>query len=139
MGNILDVRSDIRLLLILGSILPDFDYILGLYHNRNHRQFPTHYPIIWVSLTFLSFFLSDFLFWICFGGLVHLLVDLIDWELFVFGPFTDSTWSILSLDFELIKEKRTIKEFLVAYYSVSWIIVVELSTILLYTFTLIFQ
>ena len=133
LGSFLDLPNNILLLVIFGSVLPDLDFLLASYLKVNHRTLPTHYPSLWISFTLVSLLLSKYIFWICFAGCVHLLIDIIDWELYLFRPFSNKTWSLISLNTKNILRQKSIREFLIAYYSTPWILFFEISTLLLFT------
>lgn len=132
LGNVFNLPNNILFLFIFGSVLPDLDFLLGLYLDVNHRALPTHYPLLWVVFTFLALLVSEYIFWICFAGCVHLLIDLIDWEIYLLRPFSNKTWSLISLDSEFHSNQKSVREFVIAYYSTPWLLLIEMCTFFLF-------
>ncbi len=68
--------------LVIGAVLPDFDYLF----KRNHRTQITHVPLFWfLSLTPLALIWQQFLF-LEIGVFVHLILDTIDWGIMWLHP-----------------------------------------------------
>ena len=112
---------------ILGSVLPDIDFSVNIILKKNsHRKLPTHFPLIYF---FGAFILGIFnlypLFILFFGGLVHTLLDTIDWEIYVLAPLSKRSFTILGLDYKEIVKKGNIKSFLKKYYQKRQIIAIE--------------
>ena len=125
-ANILGLEQISCVFFLFGSILPDFDSMIGVLTHRNHRSLFTHYPLLWLFLSLLSGILRLEIFWLFLGGLLHLLTDILDWEVYVLRPFSDLKISILSLDPETLIEDKSIKEQLILYYKQRKIICTEL-------------
>jgi hypothetical protein len=113
-------------LVILGSILPDLDWILGTVTKKNHRTFLSHYPMIWLLLAIFSFFMSLEVYWLFIAGFIHLLADVIDWEVYLLKPISDFKWSLFSLDPLVFIQDKTFKEQIILYYQQKKIICTEL-------------
>ena len=124
--NFLELNDLSSFFIILGSILPDLDLILGILWKRNHRTFISHYPLIWLSLSLIFVFLSLEIYWLFVAGFIHLLVDVIDWEVYLLRPVTNFKWSLFSLDPFVILQGKTFREKILLYYQNRKIICTEL-------------
>ncbi|UCG01164.1 MAG: metal-dependent hydrolase [Candidatus Heimdallarchaeota archaeon] len=103
---------------IIGSVLPDFDYILNLIVKKNsHRQLPTHFPLIYFLGAFLLgiFGLLPY-FWLFIGALIHTFLDVIDWEIYPFAPFSNRPFTLFNLDYNEVTKEGNIIGFLKLYY-----------------------
>ena len=114
------------ILFILGSVIPDFDIIFGILRKKNHRTFFSHFPLIWLFLTLISVILQLDAYWFFVAGFIHLLVDVLDWEVFLLGPFLSFSWSLFSLNPETILIDKTFREQIGLYYQQKQIIWTEL-------------
>ena len=103
------VRSTPTKLLIvacmLGALAPDFDlaYLHLIEHGRtHHHRYFTHWPIIWISLTFICAIayinakrsgpaLVGLMFSI--GGFSHMILDSLVGDIWWFAPFLDLPFS----------------------------------------------
>jgi len=79
---------------VLGSVIVDADFVLGLILNRNHRLLVTHTPFLWIvavvaSIGLFFLFPESGMLWVLFFSfiLLHVFVDTIDWGVQVFFPF----------------------------------------------------
>jgi len=124
--NSLDLNELSSFFVILGSVLPDLDLILGSFWKRNHRTFISHYPLVWLSISLIFAFLRLEVYWLFMAGFIHLLVDVIDWEVYLLRPFSNLKWSLFSLDPLAILEGKTFREQIVLYYQNKRIICTEL-------------
>ena len=68
---------------IIGVMLLDADFILALSNlgPDNHREFISHNIFLYIILVPFAFLVNNYLFWLIFGCLFHLLFDLFDWGL----------------------------------------------------------
>lgn len=123
---------------ILGSTLPDIDYIFNIIIKKNsHRQLPTHFPLIYMSgALLLGIFGLLPQFWLFLGAFCHTFLDIIDWEIYLLAPFSFNTFSIFGLDFKEMAKKGNITNFLKNYYQERKIIVIEIIFLALWIFTL---
>lgn len=124
--NYLELNDLSSFLVILGSILPDLDMILGILWKKNHRNFISHYPMVWLFSSLFFAFLGLDVYWLFMAGFIHLLVDAIDWEVYLLKPFSNLKFSIFSLDPFVILQGKTFKEQIVLYYQQKKIICTEL-------------
>ncbi len=125
------VNSSSLLWFILGSVIPDIDYFLNLFIKKNsHRQLFTHYPLLYlVAAVFLGFWGSIPSVWVCFGALVHLLIDIIDWEMYLLAPFSNRSFSFLNLDYA---KGKSLFSNLKDYYKNRNIKILELMSLLIF-------
>lgn len=122
-----------QIMFLIGSIFPDIDLVYSLITKRNHREFITHFPLFWLFLgIFTTFFLFDTV-WFFIGTLIHVFIDIIDWNVYLFGPFTKYSFTILNLDYEKITKDKRLMKSIQNYYSNRKILIIE-STILLLFF-----
>ncbi len=123
----------------LGSIFPDIDYILNLViKKKSHRQLPTHFLLLYLlGGLFLGIFglLSQFLFFL--GAIFHIFVDIIDWEINLFAPFSNKPISLLNLDYEKMSKQESFVSFLRSYYRNRKIIFLEILTITVWIWSMI--
>lgn len=131
----LELKDLPLLLFILGSLFPDIDIILGILWKKNHRTFITHFPMIWLILTLISAFLKLEIYWFFVAGFIHLLVDVLDWEVYLLMPFSNFKLSLFSLDPITILEGKTFSEQVVLYYQQKKIIFIELMIFSLFIFS----
>ncbi len=120
---------------ILGSVLPDIDFIFNLIIEKNsHRQLLTHFPVIYLSGALLLGILGLPLCWFFLGALGHTIVDVIDWEIYLFAPFSKKPFTILGLDYEKMATKGS-ANLLKKYYQEKRILVLELFVLFLWIIT----
>ncbi|MGQ4913442.1 MAG: metal-dependent hydrolase [Candidatus Asgardarchaeia archaeon] len=82
------IDTSIVFLIVLGSIMPDFDFILSSHApNKNHRMLVTHTPVFWLLMLCLSVFFQNF-FFLAGAAIIHILFDTIDWGVMVTYPFS---------------------------------------------------
>ena len=137
--NTLQIDSFSNMLLILGCVLPDADIFLGILQKKNHRTYFPHYPMVWIFLTSFSFLLKSNFYWFFLGGFIHLMSDMIDWNVYIFAPFSNYSVSFLNLDpLEILEEPNPVN-FIQNYYRKKQIIVIELIIFLFGVFTLIWN
>lgn len=131
--NTLNLDFNSGLLVLLGSIIPDLDFFFDLNDiKRNHRSFLTHYPLFWLSGMIISITFKPDISLFFLAGLIHTLVDVVDWDVFVFKPFSERKVSILKLDpVEIIQDKSMI-QIILKYYSNREIIFIELLLFILF-------
>jgi hypothetical protein len=113
----------------MGSILPDFDIIIGLKKNQNHRQLWTHYPLFWLIMAFFAFLLYQPITWLFLAGFIHVIIDVIDWNVYLLAPFSFKTYSILGLNKEQYLLGKTFQKFVLKYYTNLGILLAEFSII----------
>ena len=116
--------------LILGTVAPDLDIVFSFWTKRhNHRQFPTHFPLLYLISVFL-FGLWGYppFYWFSIGALLHVVVDTGDWGIYLFAPFSMSSYSLLNLNYEEMTKKRSVWKFLRNYYQNRTIVVLEFLT-----------
>lgn len=81
-AHVLGVNPLLALPIVIGAVLPDFDYLI----DRKHRTKITHAPAFWfLSLTPLAILFPYFLF-LEIGVFVHLILDTIDWGVMWLHP-----------------------------------------------------
>ena len=136
-ANSLELSNLPLLLFVLGSIIPDIDIILGILQKKNHRTFVSHFPMIWLFLSLISVFLKLDVYWFFMGGFLHLLVDVLDWEVYLLMPFSNYKLSLFSLDPEAILQGKTFREQVVLYYHQKKIIFAELIIFGMFIFSII--
>ncbi|MHA2112308.1 MAG: metal-dependent hydrolase [Candidatus Hodarchaeales archaeon] len=124
--NSLELNNLPLLLFVLGSIFPDIDIILGILWKKNHRKFVSHFPMIWLFFSLISAFLKIDVYWFFMAGFLHLLVDVLDWEVYLLMPISNFKLSLFSLDPEAILQGKTFSEQVVLYYHQKRIIFTEL-------------
>ncbi len=134
-----DVTTNLFVLFLIGNVIPDFDYVIlnflpEKYKLRNHRDFFTHWPVVWLFCIFIAMFLkNDFFLWFSMGGLSHLVLDTVDWGVAWLVPIKNGKISLLSLQNQVQSTWR-LKHFLVAYYKNKVILMLEA---LFFTFSLL--
>ncbi|MFX1285980.1 MAG: metal-dependent hydrolase [Promethearchaeota archaeon] len=123
---------------VVGSIFPDIDYIFNLViRKRSHRQLPTHFLLLYLLGVFgFGIWGLSPLFWFFLGALYHILVDVIDWEIYLLAPFSNKSFSILNLDYEKISKQKAFVNFFKYYYHNRKIILLEIFTIILWIWSL---
>ena len=136
-ANILELNNLPLLLFVLGSIIPDIDIILGILQKKNHRTFVSHFPMIWLFFSLISAFFKLDVYWFFMAGFLHLLVDVLDWEVYVLMPFSNFKLSLFSLDPEAILQGKTFSEQVILYYRQKKIIFTELILFGLFIFFII--
>lgn len=110
----------------LGSVLPDIDFVFNQMIEKNsHRQLFTHFPVIYLSGALFLGILGLPLFWFFIGALGHTILDGIDWEIYLFAPFSKTPFTILGLDYEKMATKGS-ANLLKKYYQEKQILVLEL-------------
>ncbi len=135
-ANSLELKDLPLLLFILGNIFPDIDIILGILLKKNHRTFVSHFPMIWLVLALISAFLTIEIYWFFVAGFIHLLVDVLDWEVYLLMPFSNFKLSLFSLDPVAILQGKTFTEQVVLYYQQKKIIFTELIIFGLFMFSI---
>ena len=86
LSQVAGINPLLSLPLVIGAVLPDFDYVI----KRNHRTQITHAPLFWfLSLTPLALIWQQFLF-LEIGVFVHLILDTIDWGIMWLHPYETS-------------------------------------------------
>ncbi|MFX0171732.1 MAG: metal-dependent hydrolase [Candidatus Hodarchaeota archaeon] len=113
---------------IIGSIFPDIDFFYGYVSKQNHRKFPTHYPILWLSMGCLFGLMGLSIFWFFLGAFIHVLVDLFDFEIYFFAPFIMIPISFLKLDYKKMMKNGSILKFLQNYYQNKTLVYLEVVT-----------
>ena len=119
---------------ILGSLFPDIDFIINLLVKKNnHREYPTHFSVLYLLGAFLSllwaFFLGNGLipqFWFLIGALFHIFVDITDFKIYLLAPLSKKPFSFLNLDYQKMSKKASIVSFLQCYYQNRKIIALEI-------------
>ncbi|MFW9905946.1 MAG: metal-dependent hydrolase [Candidatus Thorarchaeota archaeon] len=126
---------------ILGSILPDIDFIINMKLKKNsHRQLFTHFPLTYLLGAFLlGIFGSLHLFWLFIGCLIHTCLDVVDWELYFLAPFSKRSITIFGLNYEKIAKEGNFIDFLKNYYQEKQILIIELLVFIVWILTYIFS
>ena len=136
-ANSLELNNLPLLLFVLGSIFPDIDIIFSIFWKKNHRTFVSHFPMIWLFFSLISAFLKLDVYWFFMAGFLHLLVDVLDWEVYLFMPFSNFKLSLFSLDPEAILQGKTFSEQVVLYYHQKKIIFTELIIFGMFIFSIV--
>ncbi|MFX0087372.1 MAG: metal-dependent hydrolase [Candidatus Hodarchaeota archaeon] len=119
-------------LFLIGSILPDIDYILTRISDKtNHRELITHFPLLYLLGSITTLILNIPIFWLCIGCLFHTLIDTLDFEIYLFAPIHPKSYSIIGINYKNIRKNKTIMKSLKLYYKNGKIITVEILSILL--------
>lgn len=136
-ANSLELNNLPLLLFVLGSIFPDIDIIFSIFWKKNHRTFVSHFPMIWLFFSLISAFLKLDVYWFFMAGFLHLLVDVLDWEVYLLMPFSNFKLSLFSLDPEAILQGKTFSEQVVLYYHQKKIIFTELIIFGMFIFSIV--
>ncbi|MHA1543047.1 MAG: metal-dependent hydrolase [Candidatus Hodarchaeales archaeon] len=136
-ANSLELNNLPLLLFVLGSIFPDIDIIFSIFWKKNHRTFVSHFPMIWLFFCLISAFLKLDVYWFFMAGFLHLLVDVLDWEVYLLMPFSNFKLSLFSLDPEAILQGKTFSEQVVLYYHQKKIIFTELIIFGMFIFSIV--
>ena len=123
------------MLFILGSVLPDIDFFFNIILKRkSHRELPSHFPLIYFMGAALLGVIGFFpLFWFFLGGLLHTLLDTIDWEIYILAPLSDRSITIFGLNYKEIARKGNISSYLKKYYMEKQIIVIEILVFIIWS------
>ena len=113
------------ILFLLGCLSPDLDFIIAYRLRSNHRRLVSHYPFSWLIATVFASLLQSPLIWFCWGGFLHLLIDTLDWEVVLFGPFFSFGFSFLSLEYRDHYKEFPFFQMLIEYYSNKKILLLE--------------
>lgn len=122
------------LLFIIGSVIVDIDYLV----YSNHRKAVTHKPIIYFILFIIFILLSSPLAVFFLAILIHLVTDIIDWEIELFYPFSTHKISMCNLDYNEFSNSGGL-DFLKDYYSHKSIIISELMFFFLFIFSIFYN
>jgi hypothetical protein len=93
--------------------------------------------MIWLFLSLISVFLKLDVYWFFMGGFLHLLVDVLDWEVYLLMPFSNFKLSLFSLDPEAMLQDKTFIEQVVLYYRQKKIIFTELIIFGMFIFSIV--
>ena len=109
---------------ILGSIFPDIDFVMNLIIKKNsHRQLPTHFPLFYLlGVLFLGIWSLIPFFWFFIGGLFHVIVDIVDWKIYILAPLSQKPFSFLNLNYERMMNEGSLVNFLLSYYQKKMIV-----------------
>lgn len=119
-------------LFLIGNIIPDIDYVFTrISEKTNHREFITHFPLFYLLGSMFFFILNFPIFWLCIGCFFHTIIDIVDFEIYLFAPIHFKSFSITGINYENIRKNRTILESVKLYYKNEKIIAVELLSIIL--------
>ena len=129
--NLHITSSEAFILFIIGNILPDIDILMGFYLKTNHRTFITHYISFYLFMAILSYMFLPTFFWLVLGGIVHVLIDIIDWGVYPLAPFSNHKISLFDLDYNEISSSKTFLGYLKNYYNTSSIIKTEVVVVLI--------
>ncbi|MHA2295407.1 MAG: metal-dependent hydrolase [Candidatus Hodarchaeales archaeon] len=131
-ARLLQLEPSTAILFLVGSVVPDLDYIPAIMMHRNHREFIPHWLLFWFSgVVFIIVIGSEILVVFFIGGFFHLVLDLFDWGLKPFQPFHGfETRGFIVVD----ETFNTQKVFFQAYYQSKPIVLVEL---LLFLFSVV--
>ncbi|UCE13637.1 MAG: metal-dependent hydrolase [Candidatus Heimdallarchaeota archaeon] len=119
--------------LILGSVAPDLDIFFSfLIKDQNHRRLPTHFPLPYLVGIFVFGFLGYPSFcWFFLGALLHVIIDVGDWGIFLFAPFSMNSYSLINLSYEELTKGKTVWKFIQNYYQNSLIVILEIANCIL--------
>ncbi|MFX1507212.1 MAG: metal-dependent hydrolase [Promethearchaeota archaeon] len=122
---------------ILGSILPDIDFIINMLLKRNsHRQLPTHFPFTYLlGALLLAISGSLILFWFFIGALIHTCLDVVDWEIYFLAPFSKRPLTVFGLNYEEMAREGKIFGFFKRYYQEKQIIIIEILVFIVWILT----
>ncbi|MFW9778896.1 MAG: metal-dependent hydrolase [Candidatus Heimdallarchaeota archaeon] len=132
-----DINDLDAFLFLIGNLTPDLDFIIARKLNVNHRRLPSHFPFLWFILTILTLILRFPIFWLFWGGFLHLIVDTLDWEVILLGPMFSHSFSFLSIKFEDEYRTKPLLHLLKAYYSDRRILFIEAIFFLVYILSLL--
>lgn len=135
--ELLDPSSLDTILFLIGSLSPDLDFILAYKLKSNHRRFATHYPLFWLLAFVFTLILRSPLLWFFWGGFLHLILDTLDWEVLLLGPFFSFSFSFLSLEYKENFKNLPVFRLLTEYYSDKRILILEGIFFLLYFLSLL--
>lgn len=128
---IFDVEPLFLSLFILGSIIPDIDFIFSRFSKyKNHRKLLTHFPSIYLIGSIISFFVCIFTFWVFLGCFLHTLTDILDFEIYPFAPICAKSYSVIGINYETITSQGSFFQFLKIYYKNKKVISFELVSVL---------
>ena len=94
---------------VLGSILPDFDLIyfyLIDHRQTHHHKYITHWPLLWISLVFMSYIIYAFSSHKKFGLLsliafssctIHIILDTVVGDIWWFFPLVDKPFALFTV------------------------------------------
>jgi len=135
---IYDVELLFLLLFILGSIIPDIDFIFCRFSKyKNHRKLFTHFPSIYLIGSIFSFFLNIPTFWVFLGCFFHTLTDILDFEIYPLAPICAKSYSVIGINYENMASQGSFFPFLKAYYKNKKVIAFELVSVLFLVFSTI--
>ena len=127
------ISPAIAFFILLGAIIPDFDFILSRWApDNNHRKLVTHTFALWLGFIAIDFFLfhTGFIFWISFAAIIHLLLDIFDWGIMIKFPLSRSLNKHLldekSIDFSSNNFITIQCNFLREYFTNRYIISIEI-------------
>lgn len=95
---------------VLGSILPDFDLIyfyLIDHRQTHHHKYITHWPLLWISLVFISYLIYAFsshkklglLSLIAFSScMIHIILDTVVGDIWWFFPLIDKPFALFTVN-----------------------------------------
>lgn len=103
--------------LVLGiffGVLIDGDVVLK---GSKHRESIFHSLVPWVVLMLLLYTFDFKYWWTAFFGILHLMLDMIDWDVYVFYPISKRTIGlrIRARRSRLVAGKNPLSEFLLEY------------------------
>ncbi|MHA1448630.1 MAG: metal-dependent hydrolase [Candidatus Hodarchaeales archaeon] len=126
--SILNTSSDYTTIFLIGAIAPDIDFAVTLFTKGNHRDLLTHSFFLWLILIIVGSITGFFQLTIfSTGALLHLLLDLVDWGLRPFQPFSKvKTTGFLTPKPEYI----TYKDFIKTYYRSKPVQIIDILLIL---------
>jgi hypothetical protein len=134
--TIFGVNPNYVILFVIGSVLPDIDFVYMLFSKKNHRTFFTHYPITYLIGALVTSFFTFPFFWCFYGCFLHTILDVYDFEIYPFAPFFDYSVSILNLNYEKIAINSSFLGFIRSYYKNTRIILLE---VILFAFMIFFS
>lgn len=134
--NLSNLEYDL-IFFITPVIILDLDY-LGkfIFIEQNHRKYLTHSPTLWFVFLVGTYLIQfKILFWISLGFLFHVIIDIIDWGIFLI-PIKNikQTPHLLKVN----KFMKTEKDFSIVYWNNKSILILELTLFLISVFILIF-
>lgn len=77
-------------LVILASVLIDIDYFV----NYSHRELLTHTPVFWLIVFTPLIIWRNELIVVFLGIMLHFLMDMVDWGVMLFYPFSKKNYGL---------------------------------------------
>ncbi|MFZ2450585.1 MAG: metal-dependent hydrolase [Methylovulum miyakonense] len=103
------ISAQLSIVGVAGALAPDLDMLyfhLADHRQHHHHTYPSHFPIVWLSLLIAS---SAYLrlnktsktaalaFMFCLGGSLHIVLDSIVGDIWWFAPFLDRSFTLFTV------------------------------------------